>query len=155
MPNQSTPESGYYVSAALVSGASLNVRSKVLAFSAVVETVTGLALIVAPGLVVQLLLGTNDFGQLLPVARCFGVALLGLALACWPSGLSAAGKGSPALRGMLAYNFLIALFLAYLGAVERVGGILLWPAVALHAVIALMLAGSWLAPRPAQGRPAH
>jgi hypothetical protein len=31
----------------------------------------------------------------------------------------------------------------------------LWPAVALHAVIALMLAGSWLAPRPAQGRPAH
>jgi hypothetical protein len=95
--------------------------------------------------VVTLLLGTNDFGQLLPVARCFGVALLALTLACWPSGLSAAGKGSPALRGMLTYNFLIALFLTYLGAVERVGGILLWPAVALHAVVALMLAGSRLA----------
>jgi hypothetical protein len=46
---------------------------------------------------------------------------------------------------MLTYNFLIALFLAYLGAVERVGGILLWPAAGLHAVVALMLARSWLA----------
>jgi hypothetical protein len=155
MPNQSTPESGYYVSAALVSGASLNARRRVLAFSAVVEAATGLALIVAPALVVALLLGTNDSGQLLPLARCFGVALLGLALACWPSGLSAAGKGSPALRGMLTYNFLIALFLAYLGVVERVGGILLRPAVALHAIVALMLARSWVVPRRAQGRPAH
>jgi hypothetical protein len=126
-------------------GASLNARRRVLAFSAIVEAVTGLALIVAPTLVVKLLLGTNDFGELLPVARCFGVALLALALGCWPSGLSAAGKGSPALREMLTYNFLIALFLAYLGAVERVGGILLSPAVALHALVALMLAGSWLA----------
>ncbi len=125
-------------------GTGAHARRKVLALSAVVETVTSLALIVAPALVVTLLLGTNDFGQLLPVARCFGVALLGLALACWPSGLSAPGKGSPALRGMLTYNFLIALFLAYLGAVEPAGGILLWPAVALHAVVALMLAGSWL-----------
>jgi hypothetical protein len=135
----------------VVIGAGPNARRKALAFSAVVETVTGLALIVAPALVITMLLGTNDFGQLLPVARCFGVALLGLALACWPSGLSAAGKGSPALRGMLTYNFMIALFLVYLGAVERVGGILLWPGAALHAVVALILAGSWLAkagPRP-------
>jgi hypothetical protein len=136
-----------------VIGASINARSKVLAFSAVVETVTGLALIVAPALVITLLLGASEFGQLLPVARCFGVALLALALACWPNGLSAAGKGSPALHGMLAYNFLIALFLAYLGAVERVGGVLLWPAVALHAVVALMLAGSWLP--GADSRPTH
>jgi hypothetical protein len=46
---------------------------------------------------------------------------------------------------MLTYNALIALFLAWFGAVERIGGILLWPAVALHAVVALALAGSWLA----------
>jgi hypothetical protein len=123
---------------------SLAVRRNTLAFSTIVEVATGFALIGDPALVIRLLLGTSEFGQLLPVARCFGVALLGLALACWPSGLGAAGKGSPALRGMLAYNALIALFLAYLGAVERVGGILLWPAVALHTVVALVLAGSWL-----------
>ena len=48
---------------------------------------------------------------------------------------------------------LIALFLAYLGAVEHVRGLLLWPAVAPHAIVALMLAGSWVAPEPASGRP--
>ncbi len=73
------------------------------------EAGTGLALIVDPALVIRLLLGTNDFGQLLPVARCFGVALLALGLGCWPS--PGAGNGSPALRGMLTYNLLIALFL--------------------------------------------
>lgn len=46
-----------------------------------------------------------------------------LGLNCPPSGLS--GNGPPALRGMFAYNALIALLLAYLGAVERVGGALL------------------------------
>jgi hypothetical protein len=127
-----------------VNGASLSAQRKILAFSAVVEVGTGLASIVAPALVIELLLGTSDFGQLLPVARCFGAALLGLGLACWPARQSAA-NGSPAVRGMLTYNALIALFLAWFGAVERIGGILLWPAVALHAVVALALAGSWLA----------
>jgi hypothetical protein len=47
----------------------------------------------------------------------------------------------------------MALFRAYLGVVERVGGILLWPAVALHAIVALMLAGSWVA--AAGSRPAR
>ena len=40
-------------------------------------------------------------------------------------------------------NALIALFLAYLGTVERLGGLLLWPGVVLHAVVALLLIWSW------------
>jgi len=52
---------------------------------------------------------SNDFGLLLPVARCLCVALLALGLACRPS--LTAGNGSPALRGRLTYNLLIALFL--------------------------------------------
>jgi hypothetical protein len=136
-----------------VNGASLSAQTKILAFSVAVEIATGIASIVAPARVIELLLGTSDFGQLLPMARCFGVALLALGFACWPSRQSAA-KGSPALRGSLTYNALIALFLAYFGAVERVGGVLLWPAVALHAVVALMLARSKLGPRPAR-RPAN
>jgi len=119
----------------------LSVGRKTLAFAAIVEVGTGFALIVDPALVIRLLLGTNDFEQLLPVARCFGVALLALGLACWPS--PGAGNGSPALRGMLTYNLLIALFLAYIGVVERVAGLLLWPAVGVHAVVALLLARSW------------
>ena len=117
---------------------------KVLAFTAIVEVATGLALIVDPAVVIALLLGTNEFGRLLPLVRAFGIALLGLGLACWP-GRADATIVSPALRGMLVYNTLIALLLAYLGGVERAGGLLLWPAAALHAIVALGLARSRLA----------
>ena len=40
---------------------------------------------------------------------------------------------------MLTYNALIALYLAYVGTVAHLGGLLLWPAVALHGVVALLL----------------
>ena len=45
---------------------------------------------------------------------------------------------------MLAYNLLTALYLAYLGISAPVVGIMLWPAVALHAVLAFLLARAWL-----------
>jgi hypothetical protein len=44
---------------------------------------------------------------------------------------------------MLVYNALIATYLAYLGTAGHLGGLLLWPAVALHAVVALLLAWTW------------
>jgi hypothetical protein len=77
----------------------LSVRRNTLAFATIVEVATGLALIVNPALVIALLLGTNDFGQLMPVARCFGIALLGLGLACWPSRLSTIGTGRRPFAG--------------------------------------------------------
>lgn len=40
---------------------------------------------------------------------------------------------------MLAYNALIALYLAYLAAAKQAGGLLLWPAILLHAVVAVLL----------------
>ena len=44
---------------------------------------------------------------------------------------------------MLIYNALIALYLAYLYVVGHLGGALLWPGVALHAVVALLLVWTW------------
>jgi hypothetical protein len=41
---------------------------------------------------------------------------------------------------MLIYNALIALYLGYLGTVQHASGMLLWPAVLLHAVVAMSLA---------------
>jgi hypothetical protein len=49
------------------------------------------------------------------------------------------GGESSAFRGMLIDNLLIASFLGYLGAVVHLIGSLLWPAVVLHAVVALLL----------------
>jgi hypothetical protein len=39
---------------------------------------------------------------------------------------------------MLIYNVLIALYLAYLGVGGQWGGSLLWPAVAIHAVLIII-----------------
>ena len=37
---------------------------------------------------------------------------------------------------------LIAVFLAYLFVIEHLGGVLLWPAVLLHAIVAVLLVWS-------------
>ena len=44
------------------------------------------------------------------------------------------------LRALLAYNLLAALYLAWVEVAHRPAGILLWPAVAEHALVALLLA---------------
>lgn len=111
---------------------------KLLGFSSLAEIGTAFAVLVDPGLVVRLLLGADIAGAGIPVARCFGVVLLCLGLACWPGGPDVRSD-SPAFRGMLLYNALIALFLAYLFVFEHLGGVLLWPAVVLHAVVAAWL----------------
>lgn len=102
-----------------------------LKLSAILEAATGLALLIVPSLVGQLLLGAELTGAALPVARVLGIALIGLSVACWP--------GTPRC-GMLTYSAAVTLFLGYGGFVGRFGGILLWPAVAAHAVLSALLA---------------
>jgi len=109
---------------------------KVLNFAAVGEAATGLALLVVPSLVGQLLLGVELTGIAVPVARVAGIALIGLGVACWPG---------PPLVGMLIYSAAVALYLAYLGLAGGLTGIFLWPAVALHAILSVFLGRLWLA----------
>jgi hypothetical protein len=102
----------------------------VLAFAAVGEAATGLALLIAPSLVGQLLLGSDLTGIAVPVARVAGIALISLGVACWP--------GTPRV-GMLVYSAVMTAYLAYLG-FAGMNGRLLWPAVVLHAILTLLLA---------------
>ena len=102
----------------------------VLAFAAMGEAATGLALLVAPSLVGQLLLGADLAGPAATVAGVAGIALIALAVAC--------GSGRPQL-GMLAYSAVVTLYLAYVGLAGGSSGVLLWPAVALHAVLTALL----------------
>jgi hypothetical protein len=99
---------------------------KVLIFAAVAEAATGMALLIVPSLVGQLLLGEDLTGIAIAVARVAGIALIGLGVACCPG---------PPLFGMLIYSAAVALYLAYLG----LAGIFLWPAVALHAILSVFL----------------
>ena len=102
----------------------------VLTLAAIAEIATGLALVVVPSLVGRLLLGEDLTGVAVVVARVTGIALIGLGLACWP--------GPPRL-GMLVYGAAVAAYLAYAGLVDGRAGVLLWPAVLLHAVLAVLL----------------
>jgi hypothetical protein len=57
---------------------------RVLIFASVSEAATGLALLIIPSLVGQLLLGDELTGVAIPVARVAGIALIALGVACWP-----------------------------------------------------------------------
>ena len=109
---------------------------KILVFASVGEGVTGLALMIVPTLVGQLLMGAELTGIAIPVARVAGIALTSLAIACWP--------GTP-LVGMLTYCTVVTLYLAYLGFAGVLTGILLWPAVALHVLLTILLPRALLA----------
>ncbi len=119
---------------------------KILAFAAVAEIGTGLALMIDPALVISLLAGAGVGGAGMPLARFPGIALLALGVACWP-GPQITRSTSPASLGMLIYNVLVALFLGYLYFVGHLGGVMLWPAVALHAAVAVLLVRARLGER--------
>jgi len=110
--------------------------SKALVFAAIAETATGLALLIVPSLVAQLLLGQHLAGVAIPVARVTGIALIGLGIACWPA--------TP-LVGMLAYSSVVTLYLVYVGFVGEFAGMLLWPAAVIHALLSILLGRTWLA----------
>jgi hypothetical protein len=109
---------------------------KVLVLAAVCEAATGMALLIVPSLVGRLLLGADLSGVSIPVARVTGIALIALAIACWP--------GLTALCGMLTYNALATAFFAYLGIRGHWVGLFLWPAAGLHAVLTILLVRAWL-----------
>ena len=104
-----------------------------MTFAAIAEAATGLALLLLPVFVVQLLLGQELSGITVPVARVAGMALIGLGVACWPG---------PPILGMITYSAMITLYLAFLG-VSGVSGVLLWPAVGVHLVLLVLLGRVW------------
>jgi len=104
---------------------------KVLIFAAIGEAATGLALLLVPSLVGQLLFGAELTGIALTVARVAGIALIALGIACWPG---------TQLVGMLTYSAGVTLYLAFVGMSGGLTGILLWPAVGLHVILTILLA---------------
>jgi hypothetical protein len=104
--------------------------TRVVKLAAVGEAAFGVALLVAPSIVGQLLLGERLTGVAVPVARVTGIALVGLGAACWPG---------PAAFGLLIYSAAVTLYLAYLGLAGATRGALLWPAALLHLVLTVLL----------------
>jgi hypothetical protein len=107
-------------------------KNRVLTVAAVLEVATGMALLIVPSLVGRLLFGEELTRIVIPVARVLGIALIALGVCCWP--------GSTALYGMLAYSGLVTLYLLYLAIRGEWVGPLLWPVVALHGILTVLLA---------------
>ena len=105
--------------------------------SAAIEAVTGVALIADPSLVARVLLGAGLSGAGIAVGRVGGLGLLSLGLACWPGRDVAT---APATRALFTYNLLAAAYLGYLRVGAGFDSYLLWPACALHALLAVLLA---------------
>ena len=117
----------------------LNMMKCFLKLTAILKAATGLALIAAPAIVVRLLLGAEISGASIPLGRVAGAALLALGVACW---LARDDTQSRATRGlvvaMLMYNLVATAVLAFAGIGLGLHGVVLWPAVVLHAAM-----GAW------------
>jgi hypothetical protein len=113
----------------------------VLGIAAAVETVTGLLLIVAPHLLAKLLFGVEVTGVAVVIGRVAGIALLALGVGCWLGRQE--GTGGWALLAMLLYNILVTPYLALVGIGTEFVGVLLWPAVIVHAVLTALLGLAW------------
>src|ERR1039457_1421015 len=107
--------------------------------TAVIEAGAGLALLCFPSTAVALLLGAPlEAPDALTLARVAGAALLTLGVAFW---LARGDTQSRAARGLVAamvlYNLGAAIILGAAGIRSQPVGIVLWPAVVLHAAMTI------------------
>jgi hypothetical protein len=102
------------------------------------EAATGVVLLVAPSVVVELLLGAAPGTPAgVTVSRVAGVALLTLGVACWfarEDGVGRAAKGLVA--AMLLYNVAVVAVLVLAWMSLRPVGIAFWPVVLAHTALA-------------------
>jgi hypothetical protein len=110
-----------------------------LILTAVFESATGLALLLAPALLASLLFGVGlDAPIALVVARIAGAALLAIGLACWlarDDGRSRSALGL--IAALLLYNLAATAVLIHAGLGLKLSGIALWPAVVAHVALAV------------------
>jgi len=95
--------------------------SKIFTVTAIVESLTGLALLAAPALVTRILLGTDITMPVeFTLARVAGSGILALGVACWLARNDQESRAAMALlSGMLVYNISTLVTLAYFGIVSE------------------------------------
>jgi hypothetical protein len=127
---------GSFFNASRVISATLWTRA-----AAGLEVLTGLTLIVAPSVLARFLFGSdlNAAGE--ATGRISGFVMLCLAAGCWPR----AGERSrhQALVPLVALSWLAVAFLVVTGLTGTNVGLLLWPAAALHLILAVLLTWTW------------
>ena len=129
-------------------------RAPLFIVTAVLEVGTGLLLLLVPAVPLAALLGVEQAApEALLVARIAGAALLAIGMASW---LARNGEPSTAqsglLTGILIYDGAAAALLAYAGSGMGMVGLALWPAVVIHAALAVWCMLSLRTRRPGEGK---
>ena len=114
-------------------------RKLLLLITALIEGATGLCLLFVPAALFAILLGLDHATvDAIFVGRLAGAALLSIGVTSW---MARTDTRTPAqvglLTGILIYNAAATLLLVYAGALLKMIGVLLWPAVAIHAMLAV------------------
>jgi hypothetical protein len=112
--------------------------NKILMLAALAEAGTGVILLAYPPIVVRLLFDAEIVGAGVSMSRLAGIALIGMATACWPG-----TDARRAFRGMMTFSVLAMLYLIYIGVRGEGVGLLLWPAVAVHGALSILLLQAW------------
>src|SRR4051812_46734712 len=109
-----------------------------LVVMALVEVGTGAALLFAPSLVVELLLGeTLSSSQSVVLGQITGAALVSIGLACWLVSNGGSSEQKQLLRSMLLYNAAVPAILTYAATRSNLHGPGLVAGVILHMLLAL------------------
>jgi hypothetical protein len=111
--------------------------NSVVKVAAWLEIIVGATLVVALNVASQLLFATAPEGVGTPIGRFAGIGLFALGIAGLGS-TNTGSRGSAAL-GLLVFNAGAAILLAWVAIGTAFRGVLLWPAVVLHAVLACAL----------------
>jgi len=114
--------------------------TRLLIVSAAMEFGAGVALLVAPAMVIRLLFGAAvDVVPAAGIVRLTGAALLALGAACfWARNDDGSVAAGALVGGLLIYNVAVVM-LVFMGALGSIGA-LQWAAVILHGLM-----GAWCA----------
>jgi hypothetical protein len=109
-----------------------------LTLTTVIELGAGLALLCFPSATVAILLASSlDTPAALTVGRVAGAALIALGIACWLARHDGQSAATGLVAAMLLYNLGAVVILASAGIGSGLAGVALWPAVVLHAAMAV------------------
>jgi len=109
-----------------------------LSLTGALEAATGVVLLVAPSVLVELMVGAAPGTPAgVTVSRVTGVAMLALGVACWLARADAASRAARGLvAAMLLYNVAVVAILVLAWASLGLFGIAFWPVVLAHTGLA-------------------
>jgi hypothetical protein len=108
----------------------------VVMVAAWLEIVVGAAILAVPDILCKLLFAARPEGIGIVLARFAGIGLCALGVACLPETTESRRSAEFSLS---VFNFGVAILLGWVGVATKLVGVMLWPAVVLHAVIAAAL----------------